>query len=174
MCPHKKRTKESGWGMRCPQSLSLLRGLTVIYLSTLSRPPPDPHPAFVDEAILIDFLRCLAALVSAAVVWPGSIRLLSNCRPAPEGVHRGGRLEAGEIGVEYRSSPDRLRGQRLPYAIFFGYFLAWRQESNTVMYSHTKPAQFRFGSVQALYVIWRQIPEFRRYFRFSRWRTPQP
>ena len=26
--------------------------------------------------------------------------------------------------------PDRLRGQRLPYAIFFGYFLAWRQESN--------------------------------------------
>ena len=25
---------------------------------------------------------------------------------------------------------DRLRGQRLPYAIFFGYFLAWQQESN--------------------------------------------
>ena len=30
-----------------------------------------------------------------------------------------------------RSSFDRLRGQRLPYAIFFGYFLAWLQESNT-------------------------------------------
>ena len=26
---------------------------------------------------------------------------------------------------------DRLRGQRLPYAIFFGYFLAWLQESDT-------------------------------------------
>jgi len=25
LCPHKKRTKESGWGMRWPQSLSLLR-----------------------------------------------------------------------------------------------------------------------------------------------------
>ena len=32
---------------------------------------------------------------------------------------------------DYYCSFDRLRGQRLPYAIFFGYFLAWLQESDT-------------------------------------------
>ena len=31
---------------------------------------------------------------------------------------------------DYKSSFDRLRGQRLPYAIFFGYFLAWWQKSD--------------------------------------------
>ena len=52
-------------------------------------------------------------------------------RWGPGEVHRGGRLE-GEVGEAVnRGSIDRLRGQRLPYADFFGYFLVQRQESDT-------------------------------------------
>jgi len=58
-------------------------------------------------------------------------RLVKVCRPAPEGVHRGGRLEAGAMCETDKGSFDRLRGQRLPYAIFFDYFLAWLQESDS-------------------------------------------
>ena len=41
------------------------------------------------------------------------------------------RLEVGVEEAVYGRSADRLRGQRLPYADFFGYFLVQRQESNT-------------------------------------------
>jgi len=56
-------------------------------------------------------------------------------QPVRQGICRApqqeGRLEAGETFWNNTSNPDRLRGQRLPYAIFFGYFLAWLQESDT-------------------------------------------
>ena len=41
------------------------------------------------------------------------------------------RLEVGVEEAVYGGSSDRLRGQRLPYADFFGYFLVQRQESDT-------------------------------------------
>ena len=56
LCPHKKRTKESGWGRRCPQSLSILQKETGVDTPTLSRPPPDPHPAAVESPVIVDFV----------------------------------------------------------------------------------------------------------------------
>ena len=90
------------------------------------RPPPGPRRYTGFGLLVADNL--LRIVISANV----GLRLFKSqqvSRLAPEGVHRGGRLEAGEKWRDYKGNLDRLRGQRLPYAIFFGYFLAWLQES---------------------------------------------
>ena len=66
------------------------------------------------------------------ITTPKRFRLQDIRRWGPGEVHRGGRLE-GEAGEAVnQGSIDSLRGQRLPYADFFGYFLVQRQESNTL------------------------------------------
>ena len=80
----------------------LLRCPSILWYKSFFR-----HPLRVDET---------------AVVGLRLFRLQQVCRLAPEGVHRGGRLEAGVGDWVYSGCPDRLRGQRLPYAGFFSSF----------------------------------------------------
>ena len=104
LCPHKKRTKESGWGRRWPLRLSLLPPATKTSSSPSSHPPPDPHPAPVDGRGIVG-LRLMPNCVFLCDCLIQRIRLHQVCRPVPEGVHRGGRLEAGVTGKMVMALP---------------------------------------------------------------------
>ena len=113
LCPHKKRTKESGWGRRCPLRLSLLPCSTKTSSSPSSHPPPDPHPAPVDGWAGVG-LRSISNCVYLCDCMIQRIRLHQVCRPAPEGVHRGGRLEAGATGKMVIAVSIGLAGSASP------------------------------------------------------------